>query len=72
MFGKIAICGLPLTVLVALLARSKFGLPEWNSAYTYSLAPTLTVFTGCFNLADKRFPEIGDFLERIEAYLKNG
>jgi len=72
MFDKIAICGLPLTVLVALLARSKFGLPEWNSAYTYSLAPTLTVFTGCFNLADKRFPEIGDFLERIEAYLKNG
>ncbi len=71
MLGKIAVCGLPLTVLVALLARSKFGLPEWNSAYTYSLAPTLAVFTGCFDLADRLFPEIGDSLKRIEAYLKN-
>jgi hypothetical protein len=72
MFGRIAICGLPLTVLVALFAKSKFGLPEWNSAYTYSLAPTLAVFSGCFNLADSLFPEIGDVLNRIEAYLRNG
>ncbi len=72
MFGRIAICGLPLTGFVALIASSKFGLPEWTSAYTYSLPPTLAVFTGCFNLADGLFPEIGDFLKRVEAYLKNG
>ncbi len=71
MFGRIVICGLPLTAFVALIARSKFGLPEWNSAYTYSLPPTLALFSGCFNLADRLFPEIGDFVKRVEAYLKN-
>jgi hypothetical protein len=70
-FGRIAICGLPLTVLVALFAMSEVGLPEWHSAYTYSLVPTLAVFTGCFNLAEKIFPEIGDVLNRIVTYLKN-
>jgi hypothetical protein len=62
---KIAICGLPLTVLVARFAMSDFGLPEWHSAYTYSLVPTLAVFAGCFDLAEKLFPEIGDVLKRI-------
>lgn len=65
MFGRIVICGLPLAILVARFAMSKFGLPEWHSAYTYSLVPTLAVFTGCFNLAEKLFPEIGDVLNRI-------
>jgi hypothetical protein len=65
MFGRIAICGLPLTVLVAWFAMSEFGLPEWHAAYTYSLVPTLAVFAGCFNLAEKLFPEIGDILKRI-------
>jgi len=65
MFGRIAICGLPLTVLVAWFAMSEFGLPEWHSAYTYSLVPTLAVFTGCFNIAEKLFPEFGDVLNRI-------
>jgi len=65
MFGRIAICALPLTLLVARLAMSEFGLPEWHSAYTYSLVPTLAVFSGCFNLAEKLFPEIGDVLKRI-------
>jgi len=64
--GRLIFCGLPLALLVAEFAQARFGLPEWGTAYAYSLVPTLIVFSRCFEMAERLFPEISDVLRGIK------
>ena len=63
--GRIIFCGLPLAIVVARLAQTGLGIPEWGTAYAYSLVPTLIVFSRCIEIAGRLFPEIGDVLSAI-------
>ena len=58
--GRVIVCGLPLTFLVASYTQPLFGFREWSTAFTAALLPTLFVFNSSFNYAAKLLPELGD------------
>ncbi|MFH1147273.1 MAG: hypothetical protein V1736_06150 [Pseudomonadota bacterium] len=64
-FGKLVCWGLPLTMIVAHVLRSEFGLTQWGVAYAIALLPTLCLFNICFECAGSILPEIGEVIRVV-------
>ena len=58
--GKTIACGLPLTALVAFYVQPLYNFPAWDTTFLLVLLPTLSVYSRCFDYAEKLLPELGD------------
>ena len=60
--GRLCFWGLPMAVMVAIYLQPIYNFTEWEMALFLSVAPTLTMFTGCFRFTNLLLPEIGDII----------
>jgi hypothetical protein len=63
--GRTALCGLPLTAVVATVIQPVYGFHEWSTAFTVAFLPTLFVFSRCFSYAAKLLPELGEVKDQV-------
>jgi len=70
LFGKILVCGIPLTAVVAICIRSYLNMENWAAAYFVAFVPTMCLFTTCFNAARELLPEIGEFIKKAVPFVK--
>jgi hypothetical protein len=54
-----------MTAVVATYVQPLYGFPEWSTAFTAVILPTLSVFSPCFTYAEKLLPELGDIKDRF-------
>ena len=73
-FGKILVCGIPLTAVVAIYVRSYLNMENWAAAYFAAFVPTMCLFTTCFDAVRELLPEIGELYNKavplVRAQLK--
>ncbi len=62
--GRILLCGLPLTAVVASCLQPRHGFEVWSVAYAAALVPTLALYSVCFSISSAVLPEFGELLKR--------
>ena len=70
LFGKILVCGIPLTAVTAIYVRSYLNMENWAAAYFVAFVPTMCLFTTCFDAARELLPEIGELFNMAVPFVK--
>lgn len=64
--GRTIACGLPLAAFVALYIQPLYGFPLWDTTFMVVLLPTLSVYSRCFDYAERLLPEFGEVKKLID------
>jgi hypothetical protein len=64
--GRVLICVLPVSGVVALVIQKFLPIDGWVTAYFLSVFPTFLLFNICFEMADELFPEFDDILAAFQ------
>ena len=60
--GRLIICVLPISGVVALSVQKFVQIDGWITAYVLSVFPTFVLFNVCFEMADELFAEMDDMM----------
>ena len=70
--GRVIICVLPISGVVAMLIPESVPVGGWEMAYGLSIFPTLVLFNICFTIADELLPEVDDLIAFFQKNDKPG